>query len=1474
MLIDNCWQIDPMKILYVEDEIAHVELVQRTLENNLQDGFILRNRDSLNGALEVLKTEPDIDLVLTDLRLPDGSGLDLLKIIREMKMPPAVVLVTGQGDQEVAVTALKAGAADYLVKQSDYLHRLPVVISNAVAQNRLLREQAALREAEIRYQSLVEQTPAVVFLDAADENETTIYINPRVEELTGFSPEEWQSDSFIWERNIHPDDQKRIKQADQRTHKEGGRFQEEYRLIRRDGRVVWIKEDTNLVHDKDGTPLYWLGILIDITKEKDNEAALQRQLKELTVLHSITVAGTEGDFEDEIIEKVVQITSQIYDEVCGVLLLNSVGDTLTPHSSYFGADTSKWKIGTPITEGVTGKSVSLGVPQRIDDVTREAEYIEIASGIRSELCVPIRVSRRIIGVLNVESRRIGAYDKEDEQFINTVAASLGTALERLRLFKQEKQRATELNTLYQTTKSLTRSLKPKVIAQNLLDSLEDMIGYKFSGVVGIDESTQLLTPLAISRKDLTEEAYQNEMDFIRNLNIKVGQGITGWVIQNSQPIRIGNAQTDPRYIPVHENVHSLLCVPLSTRDRTIGAVIVESQEMDAYTDHDESLLVALAGSAAITLENARLYEAQRSRRKEAEALREATASLSVHIELNPLLDQILESILKIIPFDSASIFLENNTGNMEIVAAKGFSQNENIVGKRAPLSAKWNELSESHKALIIPDAQTDPRFEQMEGSEKIRGWMSVPMIAQERIIGFINLDSHKVNAYTERDATLAQTFANSAAAAILIAKLFISQREQFIREAAILNLMRSAASSLDLDQVLHTILDQLTKLLRAEAGSIQLFEDDHLLVAATVGFDGKKYAPNGIVLMQDFPLDQLAITSQKAINIDDVLEDNRWVRIRGLDQTRSFLLIPLISKGVSIGLITLDHSIPSYFTDRDMEISVAIANHASIAIENARLYDEAQNRLREMETINHVSSSLRTTQLQTDMIDILLDEILKLLKAENGAIWLYDNPSGMLIRRTTRGIATHAKNNSMHPGEGIVGNVFQTGNIHISTDLINDPLLFKEDLDIIVPGYKGICIPIQSTVGILGTLTIQMESNRPLEGYVNLLTTLAEIAGNSIHRAELFEQSREQIHKLTTLRDIDSAIASSTDLRVTLNILTDHAIKHLKVDAVDILLYHPELQSITYLTSAGFNTPSPSRPTMRIGEGLAGQVVMKGRIDHVTDMQNLSEVKSDPMLLRERFVAYIGVPLVVKGQVKGVFEVFNRTPLVPNEEWMQFLQTLAGQAAIAIDNSQLFDNLQRSNQELTQAYDTTLEGWARALELRDRETEGHTRRVTELTTRLARFMNISEDDLVNIYRGVLLHDIGKMGVPDQILRKTGPLTDMEWGEMRQHPQYAFNLLAPIPYLRFALDIPYCHHEHWDGSGYPRGLKGEQIPLSARIFSIVDIWDALLSDRPYRKAWNRERVIKYLQEISGKILDPAVVKAFLGMISEDDKKHKP
>lgn len=366
-------------------------------------------------------------------------------------------------------------------------------------------------------------------------------------------------------------------------------------------------------------------------------------------------------------------------------------------------------------------------------------------------------------------------------------------------------------------------------------------------------------------------------------------------------------------------------------------------------------------------------------------------------------------------------------------------------------------------------------------------------------------------------------------------------------------------------------------------------------------------------------------------------------------------------------------------------------------------------------------------------------------------------------------------------------------------------------------------------------------------------------------KREAEEQALRRLQRLEALRDIDVAISGSLDARVTLSVFVDKATTHLRADAADVLLLNPQAQVLEYITGRGFRTAALQHTRLRLGSGYAGRAALERRIVAVPDLRDAkADLEKSPLLPEEEFVSYFAAPLIAKGQVQGVMEVFTRRRFDPDGEWMDFLATLAGQAAIAIDSTASYNNLQRANAELILAYDTTLEGWSNALDLRDKETEGHTQRVTELTLRLARVMGMSEDALVHVRRGALLHDIGKMGIPDGILLKPGQLTEEEWVVMRRHPVYAYQLLLPITYLRPALSIPYSHHEKWDGTGYPRGLRGEEIPLEARVFAVADVWDALTSDRPYRTAWPKEKARAFIKEQSGTHFDPAVVDAFLRM----------
>ena len=526
---------------------------------------------------------------------------------------------------------------------------------------------------------------------------------------------------------------------------------------------------------------------------------------------------------------------------------------------------------------------------------------------------------------------------------------------------------------------------------------------------------------------------------------------------------------------------------------------------------------------------------------------------------------------------------------------------------------------------------------------------------------------------------------------------------------------------------------------------------------------------------------------------------------------------------------------------------------------------DLKQRLAELEAISRISTALRTAQTLEAMLPLLIDETLSVLGGSAGSIWLYD-PARDEVRLAIQRGRGNALPTSFKRGQGIPGHVVATGQPHHSRELISDPLVSEAARGLLPAGRGGVCVPIRAAEEIIGAVLINTQLPHEFTAAdTHLLTTLAEIAGNAIHRTTLHQQTEHRLQQLAALSDIDRVIASGVDLRLSLTTLLAQLSKQLEVDAADVLVYNHNSQTLEYAAGQGFRTGAFEHAKLRLGEGAAGRAALERLTVHIPDLDALID---NPRLARalagEAFVSYYGVPLVAKGKIQGVLEVFQRAALEPDHEWLDFLNTLAGQAALAIDNAGLFDSLQRSNTQLALAYDATLEGWSRALDLRDKETEGHSQRVTDLTMQLAQSMGIDDEELVHLRRGALLHDIGKMGIPDGILFKPGALSADEWVIMRQHPTFAYELLYPVHYLRPALDIPYCHHEKWDGSGYPRGLKSEQIPRSARIFAVVDVWDALRSDRPYRPAWPVEKVRRHIQEQSGQHFDPAVVEAFLGL----------
>lgn len=524
-------------------------------------------------------------------------------------------------------------------------------------------------------------------------------------------------------------------------------------------------------------------------------------------------------------------------------------------------------------------------------------------------------------------------------------------------------------------------------------------------------------------------------------------------------------------------------------------------------------------------------------------------------------------------------------------------------------------------------------------------------------------------------------------------------------------------------------------------------------------------------------------------------------------------------------------------------------------------------------SLYEASSSLLTIKSVNELVALILKVIVESAGYQQANYFTFDRESSLLLLAGIEGYSENSfddlKNKlqfEFGSNRGIVGKVAAKGQLLNLGNVKADPDWIEYDPSI----HSALFVPMLYQKELLGVLALfAREENAFGEEDCNDITALANNLAVAIVNDHNEQSVQKQLSRISALHFIDTAINSSLDMHNMLDIFLNQVILQLKVDAADILLINRGQSGCRLEAARGFSPYTSWNSPHQTEYNLAKQALLEKRIVHEYGIQ---DARVDPefakMWAREGFSTYVGVPLIANGEVLGALEVFYRKSLKPDSEWLDFFSTMAGQAAIAVDKGQTFEGLQRSNLELNMAYDATISGWSRAMDVRDQETEGHTQRVTEMTVRLAELMGLYGDKIVQIRRGALLHDIGKLGVPDSILLKKSELTPPEMAIMRQHAQIAYDLLKPITYLAPAIDIPYCHHEHWDGTGYPRGLKGEAIPFSARIFTVVDVYDALRSDRPYRKAISESAVNDYIREQSGLQFDPRVVEKFFEMIAKD------
>lgn len=712
------------------------------------------------------------------------------------------------------------------------------------------------------------------------------------------------------------------------------------------------------------------------------------------------------------------------------------------------------------------------------------------------------------------------------------------------------------------------------------------------------------------------------------------------------------------------------------------------------------------------------------------------------------------------------------------------------------------------------------------------------------------------------------------------------------RGLCVMAIVRNITERKRFDVTLRYQMAELTMLHKVTMAVVEATSEDDLLERATEIIGEIFYPDNfGVALMEARPLAQglrvhhsyYGVSSAKkesVINLGEgvigqVAASGEAMRATDTrlasdhkpfaDKTLSLMCLPLKASDKVIGVINVESKDLNAFSQGEERLLNTIAGQLAAAIARLRSAVEEMQRTAELEAMARVTAALRDVTTRAEMLPIILDELVELFRADDAVIGVRDSSTGETVIELARGERFADQIGQRSPaGDGLGGYVISTGQPHLSSDLRNEPRFPLAEA--VTEPLASICIPLTAKDETMGMLWLTRSTPFVYE-QLWLLTAIGDIAAAAIYRATLFEQTEQRARRLAAMRAVDIAIRSSFDAHDSLTILLTQAMDLLKVDAADVLLLDADTQALKYFIGLGFGSNAVRQTHLQLGEGRAGLAALERRLIVTPSLSAPSHVRAQ-LLAEEKFESSCAAPLVIKGQVKGVLEIFHRQPLTMDRDWLEFFEAFANQAAVAVDHAELFSRLESSSKELALAYEATLEGWARALDLRDRETEGHTRRVTDMTERLARAMGVDEEMIGQMRRGALLHDVGKLGIPDSILLKEGKLTQDEQATMRKHPTYAYKMLESITYLHPALDIPYYHHEKWDGKGYPRGLKGEEIPLAARIFAIVDVWDALSVDRPYRAKWSQEKVQGYLREQAGLYFDPQVVEAFLKVLNEE------
>ncbi|MCI0477774.1 MAG: GAF domain-containing protein, partial [Anaerolineales bacterium] len=885
-------------------------------------------------------------------------------------------------------------------------------------------------------------------------------------------------------------------------------------------------------------------------------------------------------------------------------------------------------------------------------------------------------------------------------------------------------------------------------------------------------------------------------------------------------------------------------------------------------------------------ERKRVEQELRQRAAEFAALYETAQDLTRQTDLSTLLKTIIAHATMLLHTTSGAIFLyDPNRNQVELVVEQNFP-------RVPPLQLKMGEgmaghVAQTRQPLIVDDYITwEHRSPKVEGIP-FRASLDVPMIFGGELIGVLDMSEigDSTRKFTEDDARLLSLFAAQAASAVYNARLLQQTQQRAEQLALLYDAVLTLNRAIEPHQVIEHLLEIANQSVHAERADFFRYDPD----TRTLTFEsGGGYAERLFPTLRTLQfavgeprgLVGLVAAEQTPLYLPDTSADPRWIPID--PAIRSALWIPVEREQHLFGVLAVTSTRADAFSPADQRLVALFANHVAVALERANLFQAERNHRAELAALYDLSRALADNDALDSICQLVVQHAVTAIPITFARLALIEGDA--LVVHAAQPIRVLDRDLR-------IGDRVALANLPCCQNALkqNQPTLQSvaaallgadERAFVLFDLAKTVCfVPLRAGGQPLGLLMLgemrEPERQPFTPEALHHARSIGDQAASAIRRAKLREQTEQRLHQVQALHAIDTTINASLDLNVTLNVVVPQIATQLGADAVDILRYNPTTQMLTHLANQGFHSKAIEQTQLRLGKEYAGRAALERTLIAESNLPEHS-----PALLRrfliadEKFVACVCTPLIAKGQIKGVLEVFFRAPFDPTPDWMEALQALSAQAALALDNAELFSNLQRSHLELTLAYEAIIEGWSRTIELHDPSTSGHAKRTAELTLDLGRALGVAEADLRRMRYGALLHNIGKLYIPDAIWRKRDALSPEEHAIVRQHPQKAYEILSASASLRPLLDIPYCHHEHWDGSGFPRGLAGEQIPLAARVFAIAETWDNRIERTSESPKIAHENARAYLREQSGQRFDPRIVQVFLQIVGAPKDEETP